>query len=97
MHKDENELATWQLTAGLTLFAILTVFGFGYFGYYLSLLLKGLFSHVEAVTLNKGAFYCLGAAIIGCILVALNWHWQIVQNLQTDRNAGYCRDSVQIQ
>ncbi|MDP5189529.1 hypothetical protein [Rheinheimera baltica] len=59
MHKDENELATWQLTAGLTLFAILTVFGFGYFGYYLSLLLKGLFSHAEAVTLNKGAFYWL--------------------------------------
>ncbi|WP_027672548.1 hypothetical protein [Rheinheimera baltica] len=69
MHKDENELATWQLTAGLTLFAILTVFGFGYFGYYLSLLLKGLFSHVEAVTLNKGAFYCLGAAVIGCMLL----------------------------
>jgi hypothetical protein len=69
MHKDENELASWKLVAGLTVFAILTAFGFGYFGYYLSLLLKGLFSAAEAVTLNKGAFYCLGAAIIGCMLL----------------------------
>ncbi|PKM18924.1 MAG: hypothetical protein CVV11_10940 [Gammaproteobacteria bacterium HGW-Gammaproteobacteria-15] len=69
MHKDENELAPWKLAAGLGVFATLTAFGFSYFGYYLSLLLKGLFSHAEAVTLNKGAFYCLGAAIIGCMLL----------------------------
>lgn len=67
--KDENELAPWKLTAGLALFALLTALGFSYFGYNLFLLLGGLLSHTDAVTVNKGAFYCLGAAVMGCMLV----------------------------
>lgn len=69
MQRDENELARWQLAAGLAVFAVLTAFGFVYFGYYLSLLFQGLLNHSAAVTLNKGAFYCFGAALIGCMLV----------------------------
>ncbi|WP_213999182.1 hypothetical protein [Arsukibacterium sp.] len=69
MQKDENELAPWQLAMGLALFALLTAFGFGYFGYYLLVLLNGLLADAAAVTINKGAFYCLGAALIGSMLL----------------------------
>lgn len=69
MQKDENELAPWQLALGLAVFALLTAFGFGYFGYYLLALLNGLLTDAAAVTINKGAFYCFGAALIGSMLL----------------------------
>jgi hypothetical protein len=69
MQKDENELAPWQLAIGLAVFALLTAFGFGYFGYYFLVLANGLLTDAAAVTINKGAFYCFGAALIGCMLL----------------------------
>ncbi|SNY60473.1 hypothetical protein SAMN06297280_0102 [Arsukibacterium tuosuense] len=69
MQKDENELAPWQLAMGLAVFALLTAFGFGYFSYYFLVLVNGLLTDAAAVTINKGAFYCLGAALIGSMLL----------------------------
>lgn len=68
MQQDENELAPWQLFAGLALFAMLTFFALGYFGYSLITMLEALLTKANAVTVNKGAFYCLGAAMMGAML-----------------------------
>jgi hypothetical protein len=69
MQQDENELAPWQLFAGLVLFAVLTFFALGYFGYSFITMLETLLTTADAVTLNKGAFYCLGAAMMGFMLL----------------------------
>jgi hypothetical protein len=69
MQQDENELALWQLFAGLALFAVLTFFALGYFGYSLITMLEALLTKANAVTVNKGAFYCLGTAMMGAMLL----------------------------
>ena len=70
---DNNELAIWQFIIGLAIFTLLTAFGFGYFWYHFLVLLNGLLTDAAAVTINKGAFYCLGAALIGSMLLYFGW------------------------
>ncbi|SEA24447.1 hypothetical protein [Alkalimonas amylolytica] len=69
MKQQDTNLNSWQVAAGWLLITALTIFGFVYFWYYLYLLLDGLFSSADAITLNKGAFYCFGGAMLGCILL----------------------------
>ena len=69
MQHDEDELKPWQFVIGLLMFFALTAFGIIYFSYYLFALLQGLGTAAEDITLNKGAFYCLGGAMMGAMLL----------------------------
>ena len=68
MQHDEDELKPWQFVIGLLMFFTLTAYGIIYFSYYLYALLQGLGTAAEDITLNKGAFYCLGGAMMGAML-----------------------------
>ena len=68
MQDDENELKPWQFVMSLLVFFTLTAFGIIYFSYYLYALLQGLGTKAADITVNKGAFYCLGAAMMGAML-----------------------------
>jgi hypothetical protein len=68
MQHDEDTLKPWQFIIWLLVIFALTAFGIIYFCYYLYALLQGLGTAAADITLNKGAFYCLGAAMMGAML-----------------------------
>jgi hypothetical protein len=68
MQHDEDTLKPWQFVISLLVFFALTAFGLIYFSYYLYALLQGLVTAAAEITLNKGAFYCLGSGMMGAML-----------------------------
>ncbi|MEO3877159.1 hypothetical protein [Rheinheimera fenheensis] len=69
MPQNEDTLKTWQFVIWWLVILALTTFGFIYFWYYFFQLLHGLFTGATDVTVNKGAFYCLGGALLGGIFL----------------------------
>ena len=69
MQQNEDTLKTWQFVIWWIVIFALTAFGFIYFWYYLYQLLQGLVMGTADITVNKGAFYCLGGAFLGGILL----------------------------
>lgn len=69
MQQNEDTLKTWQFVIWLMVIFALTTFGFIYFWYYIYQLLQGLVTGAAGIMVNKGAFYCLGGAILGFILL----------------------------
>jgi magnesium-transporting ATPase (P-type) len=69
MQRNKDTLKTWQFVIWWIVIFALTAFGFIYFWYYLYQLLQGLITEAADITVNKGAFYCLGGAFLGVILL----------------------------
>ena len=74
MQRNEDTLKTWQFVIWLMAILALTTFGFIYFWYYIYQLLQGLITGAAGITVNKGAFYCLGGAFLGFILLYFGIH-----------------------
>ena len=69
IQQNNDMLKPWQFLIWLLAIFALTAFGIIYFSYYLYALLQGLGTKAADITLNKGAFYCLGAAMMGAMLL----------------------------
>lgn len=69
MQQNEDTLKTWQFVIWWLVIFALKAFGLIYFCYYLYQLLQGLVMSAADITVNKGAFYCLGGAVLGGILL----------------------------
>ena len=68
IQQNDDMLKPWQFLVWLLAIFALTTFGIIYFSYYLYALLQGLGSKAADITVNKGSFYCLGAAMMGAML-----------------------------
>lgn len=68
IQQNDDMLKPWQFVIWWLVLFSLTAFGIIYFCYHLFALLQGLGSKAADITVNKGAFYCLGAAMMGAML-----------------------------